>query len=144
MGSKESPMLSKIDQDTRFIQSALNARALRQEVLASNLANSDTPHYKARDVDFNAALNAAKGGAGGGLGLARTDSAHIAASGSGAAGGNGAIKFRVPLQPSLDGNTVDPDIERAAFADNAMHYQFLLERARSTFQRMSAALDPGK
>jgi flagellar basal-body rod protein FlgB len=137
-------MLSKIDKDIGFVQSALNARAMRQEVLASNLANADTPNYKARDVDFAAALNAAKGAAGGNLSLTRTDSAHIAASGSGSALGNGAIKYRAAVQPSLDGNTVDLDVERAAFTENAMHYQFLLERARSTFQRMSAALEPSK
>ena len=66
-------MLSKIDQDIGFIQSALNIRALRQEVLASNLANSDTPNYKARDVDFQTALTAAKGALGGNLALTRTD-----------------------------------------------------------------------
>ncbi len=137
-------MLSKIDQDIGFIQSALNVRALRQEVLASNLANSDTPNYKARDIDFQTALTAAKGALGGSLALTRTDAGHIAASGSGSALGNGAIKYRAAIQPSLDGNTVDPDIERAAFAENAMHYQFLLERARSTFQRMSAALESTK
>jgi flagellar basal-body rod protein FlgB len=135
-------MLSKIDRDIAFVQSALNIRAMRQEVLASNLANSDTPNYKARDVDFAAALRAAQGAGGGSLGLARTDAAHLGATGG--ALGNGAIKYRAATQPSLDGNTVDPDIERAAFTENAMHYQFLLERARSTFQRMSAALEPAR
>jgi flagellar basal-body rod protein FlgB len=135
-------MLSKIDRDIAFVQSALNIRAMRQEVLASNLANSDTPNYKARDVDFAAALRTAQGGGGGSLGLARTDAAHLGAAGG--ALGNGAIKYRAATQPSLDGNTVDPDIERAAFTENAMHYQFLLERARSTFQRMSAALEPAR
>lgn len=136
-------MLSKIDQDTAFVKSALNIRAMRQEVLASNLANSDTPNYKARDVDFAAALRSAQGAGGGSLGLARTDAAHLGATAGGALG-NGAIKYRSATQPSLDGNTVDPDIERAAFTENAMHYQFLLERARSTFQRMSAALEPAR
>jgi flagellar basal-body rod protein FlgB len=137
-------MLSKIDKDIGFIQSALNARAMHQEVLASNLANSDTPNYKARDVDFAAALSAAKGAFGGSLSLTRTDPGHLGASASGSALGNGAIKYRSAVQPSLDGNTVDPDIERGAFAENAMHYQFLLERARGTFQRMSAALESTK
>jgi flagellar basal-body rod protein FlgB len=137
-------MFSKIDRDIGFVQSALNVRAMRQEVLASNLANADTPNYKARDVDFAAALSTAKGAAGGNLSLTRTNSAHLAASGSGSSLGNGAIKYRTAVQPSLDGNTVDLDVERAAFTENAMHYQFLLERARSTFQRMSAALEPSK
>lgn len=137
-------MLSKIDQEIGFTQKALNLRALRQEVLASNLANSDTPNYKARDVDFAAAMNAAKGASGGALALTLSNAAHIAAAGASSAAGGGLIKYRAAVQPSLDGNSVDPDIERAAFTENAMHYQFLLERARGTFQRMSAALEATK
>jgi flagellar basal-body rod protein FlgB len=136
-------MLSKIDQDIGFVQRALNLRAMRQEVLASNLANADTPNYKARDVDFAAALSAAKSALGG-LDLARTDAAHIAATGNSGSGANGLLKYRAAVQPSLDGNTVDPDVERAAFTENAMHYQFLLERARGTFQRMASALEGTK
>jgi len=137
-------MLSKIDKELAFVQSALSVRAMRQEVLASNLANADTPNYKARDVDFKSALDSAKGAMSGALSLTRTDSAHLGANGAGGSIGNGAIKYRAAVQPSLDGNTVDVDIERAAFTENAMHYQFLLERARSTFQRMSSALENNK
>ena len=90
-------MFSKIDRDIGFVQSALNVRAMRQEVLASNLANADTPNYKARDVDFAAALSAAKGAIGGNLALTRTDSAHLAASGSGSASFAGTS--RTPSSP---------------------------------------------
>jgi flagellar basal-body rod protein FlgB len=136
-------MLSKIDQDIGFVQRALNIRAMRQEVLASNLANADTPNYKARDIDFASALNAAKSALGG-LDLARTDAAHLAGTAGSTSGANGWLKYRSAVQPSLDGNTVDSDVERAAFTENAMHYQFLLERARGTFQRMTTALESTK
>lgn len=137
-------MFSKIDQEIGFIQTALNARAMRQEVLAANIANSDTPNYKARDVDFAAALRAAKGATGGALPLVRSNSAHMPGNAGASAANADMIKYRSAVQPSLDGNTVDPDVERAAFTENAMHYQFLLERARGTFQRMSSALESGK
>lgn len=131
-------MLSKIDQDLNFVQTALNLRARRQEVLASNIANADTPNYKARDFDFSAALKSAMGPSGGPLTLARTSEQHIAASGSGQA--DDSLKYRRPLQPSLDGNTVDMDIERAAFSENSLHYQYLLDRASSQFKSMAMAV----
>lgn len=136
-------MLSKIDKEISFVQSALNLRARRQEILAANIANSDTPNYKARDLDFAAALKTAMGGAGGALALSRTSARHLeGASGAGGAGGAGGahVKFRAALQPSLDGNTVDADVERAHFAENALHYQFLLDRAGSSFRTMAQAI----
>jgi flagellar basal-body rod protein FlgB len=131
-------MLSKIDTEIAFVQSALNLRARRQEILAGNIANSDTPNFKARDLDFNAALKNAIGAEGGPLKLARTNGSHIDGAGSMTAGG--VLKFRSTVQPSLDGNTVDPDIERAHFTENSLHYQFLLDRAATSFKTMSMAL----
>ncbi|MDO9227320.1 MAG: flagellar basal body rod protein FlgB [Pseudomonadota bacterium] len=130
-------MLSKIDKELAFVQSALNLRARRQEVLAANIANSDTPNYKARDLDFTAALKNAMGAAGGALKLARTESGHIEASG-GVVAGN--LKYRSSVQPSLDGNTVDMDVERAHFTENSLHYQFLLDRAASQFKTLGMAI----
>lgn len=132
-------MLGKIDREVAFVEKALNLRAQRQELLAANIANADTPQYKARDIDFAAALRSAMGPDSGPLQLARTASGHIAGSGSGF--GAGSVQYRTPLQPSLDGNTVDPDVERAHFTENVVHYQFLLERARGTFQSMRSALE---
>jgi flagellar basal-body rod protein FlgB len=131
-------MLNKIDREIAFVQTALNLRARRQEILASNIANSDTPNYKAHDLDFSSALKNAMGAAGGALKLARTDGAHIP--GAASATFDGHLKFRSSVQPSLDGNTVDPDIERAHFTENSLHYQFLLDRAASSFKTMSQAL----
>lgn len=132
-------MFSKIDQELAFTQTALTLRAKRQEVLAANLANSDTPNYKARDLDFASALRSAMAGTGGGLGMARTSERHIAGLGAGGSA-DAALKYRSAVQPSLDGNTVDPDVERGHFADNAMQYQFLLERMRGSVEKMKMAL----
>lgn len=133
-------MLGKIDQDLAFVQSALNVRARRQELIAANIANADTPNYKARDIDFSAALRSAMGASGGPLAMARTSDMHIEGK-SGSGGGAGTVQYRTAIQPSIDGNTVDSDVERAHFAENALHYQFLLERARGTFRTMAQALE---
>ncbi|HRH79786.1 MAG TPA: flagellar basal body rod protein FlgB [Thiobacillaceae bacterium] len=135
-------MLSRLDNDLAFVQTALKLRAQRQEVLAANLANADTPNFKARDVDFAAALKGAVGGGGGGLELARTSPRHLGGAG-GSTGLAAELKYRESVQPSLDGNTVDADVERAHFSENALHLQFLLDRARSTFSTARMALEGG-
>jgi len=137
-------LLSRLDNDLAFVQNALQLRARRQGILAANLANADTPNYKARDLDFASALKGAIGGGGGNLPLARTSPGHLASAAASAAAGGGAMKYRAAVQPSLDGNTVDPNVERAHFAENAMHYQFLLERAMSTIRGAKQALEPAR
>ena len=97
---------------------ALRFRALRNQVLASNIANADTPNYKARDLDFSTAL---KGVQRESLSLARTSDLHKQAWGSNDIGAR--TMYRVPMQPSLDGNTVSMDMEQAAFAENAVQYR---------------------
>lgn len=99
-------------------ETSLLLRGQRAGVLAANLANADTPNYKARDLDFAAVLAGETGAAG--LALTRTRGAHLGAA-DGVAGG--ALLYRNPYQPSLDGNTVEAQVEQAAFADNAMRYQ---------------------
>lgn len=99
-------------------EQALKFRELRSQVLSSNIANADTPHYKARDVEFSSALKNAQSTQ---LSLTRTSHLHRPASGANSAGA--AIKYRVPTQPSLDGNTVQTDVEQAAFAENAVQYR---------------------
>lgn len=137
-------MLSKLDQELRFDQTALDVRARRQEVIASNLANADTPNYKARDIDFASTLKSALGMPGGSLALAATSSRHMGSVGGAGGAMGGDLLYRSAMQPSLDGNTVDPDIERANFSDNAMHYQFLLESMGSKFHTMALAVSPDK
>ncbi|NTV95920.1 MAG: flagellar basal body rod protein FlgB [Thiobacillus sp.] len=136
-------MPSKIDQEFAFIQSAMSLRAKRQEILAANLANSDTPNYKARDLDFASAMRSAMAGTGGSLAMTRTSAGHMDAGGGGSAALAG-VMYRSAVQPSLDGNTVDPDVERGHFADNAMQYQFLLERMRGQVEKMKLALSDSK
>ena len=99
------------------------------ELLAANIANADTPGYKARDIDFAAAMRSAGAEQGA---LLRTHERHLA---GGAADGGAEVLYRVPGQPSLDGNTVESQREHAEFMDNAMRYQaslnFLDGRVRS-------------
>ncbi len=137
-------LLSRLDNDLAFVQNALQLRARRQAVLAANLANADTPNYKARDLDFASALKGAVGAMGGALPLTRTSVGHLASATGSATAGTVGLKYRAAVQPSLDGNTVDPNVERAHFAENAMHYQFLLERAMSTFRSAKLALEPAR
>ncbi|MFM2408480.1 MAG: hypothetical protein RL358_1222 [Pseudomonadota bacterium] len=115
-------MVSKLDEALRFQQSALTLRAGRQELLASNIANADTPNYKARDIDFASALKNALAGSGGKLSVAQTTTLHMQGTAGTAMLGAPAL-YRRPLQPSADGNTVDMDVERAQFADNALRYE---------------------
>lgn len=115
-------------------ESALLLRERRAGVLAANLANADTPHFKARDLDFQGLLEAA---AGRGEGLRVTQARHIEATAMGAEGG---LAYRMPTQPTLDGNTVDTEIEMAQFARNALDFQASLTFLQSKFRGVSKAL----
>lgn len=111
-----------IDTALGIYPQALALRARRAEVLAANLANSDTPNYKARDLDFRAAFGNARADQQlNSIRLATSSAAHLQAVGASLPGGE--LMYRTPGQPSIDGNTVDPQIEYAAFAENALRYQ---------------------
>ena len=117
-------MIDKLDDAFRFQATVLDLRAQRQEVLASNIANADTPNFKARDVNFRAELDAALAAAphAPAGALVRTSAQHLAgATASGVP--EGSLLYRTPAQASVDGNTVEMDAERAQFADNALHYE---------------------
>lgn len=120
-------------------QYALGVRNARSEILASNLANSDTPGYKASDVDFKSALAQAMTGTGSDVvNLTRTDEHHMPASTSVRIGNE---LYRVPLQPDTgDGNTVDVNVERANFLENALMYQTSLEFLNQKISQLSRAL----
>lgn len=131
-------MANPIDTELRFHANALNVRAQRQQLLASNIANADTPGYKARDIDFRQALQEVLGGRVAGAPLARTAAAHLApAQGASAAG---PVQYRTAVQPSLDGNTVDMDVERAQFAENAIHYEANLMILNSQLKALLSAI----
>lgn len=115
-------MVSKLDEAFRFHQTALSLRAGRQELLASNIANADTPNYKARDIDFASALQGAMSGSTAKLEMAQSSAAHLRGAPDESVLGAPAL-YRRPMQPSADGNTVEMDVERAQFADNALRYE---------------------
>lgn len=118
---------------------ALELLAQRQQVLAGNIANADTPGYQARDFDFARALAEARGQGGGAL--ATTAAGHLGASGA-EAGSTPTVQleWRTPDQPALDGNTVDLDRERASFADNALRYEATLRFINQDVKNMLSAI----
>lgn len=124
----------------------LNARALgianqRLELLADNVANADTPGYKARDIDFRTAMRSA--GSGGDLGLKATSKGHMQL--DGIAGPNTATPmYRVPDQPSLDGNTVDSQRENAAIAETSVRYQASLTFLSAQIRSLREAINGGR
>lgn len=114
---------------------ALQLRAQRGELLASNLANADTPDYKARDLDFKAVLDQAQGQQA--VSLRTSHANHL----GGAAGIGGAREmYRVPGQSSLDGNTVDTQVEQARFAENAVRYRASLQFLNGKISSMMMAI----
>ena len=101
---------------------ALELRSQRMGLIASNIANAATPGYKARDIDFTAALQARMAGQDNGRALA------------------GATLYRVPVMPALDGNTVELSTEQTAFAENAMGYSATLSFISGRVDRLTRAL----
>jgi len=131
-------MIESLDKLLQFHQQALNVRAFRQQLLASNIANADTPGYKARDIDFAAALReAASGREVSAVSLKASSEKHMAGS---IADTPTAVLYRSAQQPSIDGNTVDMDVERNRFAENAVHYDANLTFLTSQIKLMLAAL----
>lgn len=120
-------------------EAALRLRSQRAEVLSSNLANADTPNFKARDFDFHAALDSAMAGKAGGSGMNLTQNRHLEAGGSGPAG-VGQLFYRTPTQPSIDGNTVDEHIEHAEFMANSLEFQTAFTLLNSRFKGLLSAI----
>ena len=137
-------MIDRLTAMLKFQGEALALRAQRQEVLASNVANADTPNYKARDFDFARALRD----------VASPDTRHGAgpvaptlplapADGSPAvsrASSTPTLGYRVPQQASIDGNTVDLDRERANFADNSLRYEATLRFVNGSVRNLISAI----
>ncbi|MDC7718505.1 flagellar basal body rod protein FlgB [Vogesella sp. DC21W] len=136
-------MLNKISSHLDFFQRSLDLRAARAEVIASNIANADTPGYKAVDFDFGKALKSQTAAQqASGVALAQTDNRHMAAMGSRAV--EGGLQHRSAVQRSLDGNTVDMDVERSAFTDNAMKYQSTLTFLNKRISGLMEAIKGGQ
>ena len=109
-------------------------RARRAGVLASNMANADTPNYKARDLDFSSLLSHPTGA----RRLATTNARHLPLGPAKLFGAE--LMYRTPMQPSMDQNTVEIDVERAKFMDNAMRYQASMRFLDGKFSGLRAAL----
>jgi len=140
-------MIDRLNRALEFNAQALLLRSERSRVLASNIANADTPNFKARDFDFSAALAQATGermrhgGSGRGATAApvRTAAGHLGAAGG--SGGAPALLYRTPLQTSLDANTVDLNMERAAFADNTVRYEASLRFISGQIRTLMTAIN---
>jgi len=130
----------RIANHVNFYQDALTLRTQRQELLASNIANADTPHFKAKDMDFKEAMRSAQGRneMAEPLPLQRTNAGHLA--GFGYPLGDGAIKYRVEYQGAVDGNTVNMDVERAAFTENAVNAEALITFINRRFSGLESAI----
>jgi len=123
-----------------FQATALSMQAQRAKVLASNIANADTPNYQAKDFDFSQALSQATQAASQNPGEpARTHPAHLST--AGAAASVPTLQYRQPLQAAVDGNTVDLDTERAAFAENSVRYEASLRFLNGQIKTMLSAIN---
>jgi flagellar basal-body rod protein FlgB len=120
-------------------ESALKLRAARAEILAGNLANADTPGYQARDFNFADALKNQMAPDKSGEQLRLTQTAHQGAMGGAGVGGMD-VQFRTPTQPSLDGNTVEEQVEHAEFMQNSLEYQTSFTLLNSRFRGLMSAI----
>ena len=166
-------MLDKLDAEFAFGRDALDVRAYRQELLSSNIANADTPGYKARDVDFASSLAGAlkrtrapaapsatassgtaqlamaqPAGVTSGMTMASTEPGHMTGKASliptgGQSQEYGNLAYRVPTQPAPDGNTGDLDAERDQFADNTLHYESGMTEMTQQMKQLLASITSG-
>lgn len=141
-------MAINLDKLVGFHESALKIRTERMEVISGNLANANTPGYKARDIDFNKAMQSAmnegvQGKHKGSGGLVRTNERHLSGNPSSVAA-NFDMQYRIPTQPDTgDGNTVEVQSERNRFLDNGLRYQASLEFLNGKVKGMKKALGSG-
>ena len=136
-------MIGNLNDVLQFQSTALRLRSERQQVLAANIANADTPNYKAVDFDFAQALSAAVGSnagaasAKGGPGLASTAPGHLGTVGM---RNLPTLQYRTPSQSAVDGNSVEMDAERAQFADNAVRYEASLRFLNGQIRTLMSAI----
>jgi flagellar basal-body rod protein FlgB len=126
-------------------EQALDIRSRRAEVLANNLANVDTPNFKARDIDFKAMLNqqvkatnAASPAQS--FRMHATRSGHFDMASPVSETANGNLLYRTPMQPSIDGNTVDENVEQAEFMKNALNWQASFQFLSAKFKGLKDAI----
>ncbi|MGN6092840.1 flagellar basal body rod protein FlgB [Luteibacter sp. SG786] len=120
---------------------ALGLWQRRAEVISSNLANADTPGFLARDLDFRKAMQAATGATeAGSLPMTATEPGHIGGNPAVALAQADKLAYRAETQPTMDGNTVDTQVEQAQFAANAIHYQASLGFINGQIHTMRLAI----
>ena len=127
-------MIGKLNEEFSFHSTALRLRSERQQLLSANIANADTPGYKAVDFDFSAALGNAMSAP---AGAATATPGHLPV---GPRPGAPLIQFRNASQPSIDGNSVEMDAERAQFADNAIRYEATLRLLNGQIKSIMSAI----
>lgn len=135
-------MINKLDNMLNFHHKALNLRVARQELLASNIANADTPGFKARDFNFSKAMQNSLTPSHASGGLMTTSPRHFNPSGFRSIS-TLQVQYRIPQQPSIDGNTVEMDTERMQFADNAIKYDAGLTFINGQIRGLLSAIKEG-
>lgn len=133
-------MLDKLTSRLDFHSNALLLRAERQRLLASNIANADTPGYVARDINFSQALRAASEGSSALAGSGTTHAGHIPLHAAQTSHSTVSLGYSVQSQPNLDNNTVDLDRERANFVDNSVRYEATLRFINGQAKGMLSAI----
>jgi len=151
--------MTGLDELLNFNATALQLRSQRQEILAANIANADTPNFKARDIDFKSAMqkaidigstpntidekslnNSSKS-----VSMATTSAKHLGGDSQSMTPvqfDSSDLLYRSVVQDSVDGNTVDPDVERSAFINNAIHYEANVMLINASLKEMNLALQP--
>jgi flagellar basal-body rod protein FlgB len=131
-------MLNNLTASLDFHGQSLTLRSERQRLIASNIANADTPGYVARDMNFAQALREATGAGRGAAPMATTQRGHLAVATG--ARGEAQLTYATPSQTNLDRNTVDMDRERANFTDNAVKYEATLRFINGNVRTMLDAI----
>lgn len=133
-------MLDKMTSRLDFHSTALVLRAERQRLIASNIANADTPGFVARDLNFSQALRAATEGTSPLAGSSVSHQGHMPLPAAQTSHSTVALGYSVQSQPSLDNNTVDLDRERANFVDNSVRYEATLRFINGQAKGMLSAI----
>jgi len=129
---------SRLDREVDFHAQALNLRAYRQQLLSSNIANADTPNYKAVDINFEQELKRITSRRSDALTLQATQKNHLQARSGNSLGAH--VQYRTDVQPNIDGNTVNLDVERAKLAENAFRYENTVRTISGQFRTLLSAI----
>lgn len=130
--------LNKLDKEFDFPTQTLRLRGYRQQLLASNIANADTPNYKAVDINFEQELKRITSQRSGSLTLETTQKNHLQARSGNSLGAH--VQYRTDIQPNIDGNTVNLDVERAKLAENAFRYENTVRGISGQFRTLLTAI----